>query len=127
MDSRAETAFQATKEYLAKTTLLVHPAPNAKIRLVTDASDTAMGSAVEQQVLGGPWEPLAFFSRKFSKAQLRYSAYDRELTTIYKSIKHFRYILEGCDFEIHTDHKPITYAFRQCLDKASPRQLRQLD
>ena len=125
--SDAETAFQNIKEELAKATLLVHPAPDAKLRLVTDASDTAMGSALEQQVSDGPWEPLAFFSKKFSKPQLRYSAYDRELTAIYESVKHFRHQLEACNFEIHTDHKPITYAFKQRLDKASPRQLRQLD
>lgn len=53
--------------------------------------------------------------------------YDRELLSIYLAIKHFRYILEGRQFLIRTDHKPLVYAFKQKLDKASPRQIRQLD
>lgn len=36
-------------------------------------------------------------------------------------------MLEGRSSHIYTDHKPLTFAFRQKLDKASPRQARQLD
>ena len=46
---------------------------------------------------------------------------------IYQSIKYFRHMLEGRPFVIRTDHKPLTFAFVQRADKASPRQLRQLD
>ncbi|GFY27528.1 retrovirus-related Pol polyprotein from transposon 17.6 [Trichonephila clavipes] len=56
-----------------------------------------------------------------------YSAYDRELLAIYSAIRHFRYMLEARDFTVFTDHKPLTYAFRQKSDKCSPRQIRQLD
>lgn len=118
-------AFVKTKHDFANAILLVHPRTGADLRIVTDASDFAMGAVVEQENEGN-WEPLAFFSRKFSPAQTRYSAYDRELTAIFESIKYFRYLLEGCDFRILTDHKPLIYAFKQRADKASPRQLRQL-
>ncbi|GFU74424.1 integrase catalytic domain-containing protein [Trichonephila clavipes] len=40
-------------------------------------------------------------------------AYDRELLAIYSAIRHFRYMLEARDFTVFTDHKPLTYAFRQ--------------
>lgn len=53
--------------------------------------------------------------------------HDRELLGIYLAIKHFRYILEGRQILIRTDHKPLIYAFQQKLDKASPRQIRHLD
>ncbi|GFW96254.1 integrase catalytic domain-containing protein [Trichonephila clavipes] len=32
---------------------------------------------------------------------------------MYSAIRHFRYMLEARDFTVFTDHKPITYAFRQ--------------
>ncbi|GFW91468.1 transposon Tf2-8 polyprotein [Trichonephila clavipes] len=52
--------------------------------------------------------------------------YDRELLGIYLSVKHFKHLLEGNDFVIYTDHKPLTFAFKQKNEKASPRQQRQL-
>ncbi|GBM25137.1 Pro-Pol polyprotein [Araneus ventricosus] len=36
-------------------------------------------------------------------------------------------MVEGRSFILFTDHKPLTFAFRQKEDKCSPRQLRQLD
>lgn len=106
-------------------TLLIHPSDSAETRLVTDASDFAMGAVLEQHV-SDAWKPLAFFSRKFTAAQAKYSTYDRELTAIYEAIKHFRHFLEGRNFKVLTDHKPLSYAFQQRSDKASPRQVRQL-
>ncbi|GFY72249.1 gag-pol polyprotein [Trichonephila inaurata madagascariensis] len=50
-----------------------------------------------------------------------------ELLAAYVSIKQFRYMLEARNFILCTDHKPLTYAFKQKLDKCSPRQARQLD
>lgn len=118
-------AFEKAKSDLTNATLLVHPRIDADIRLVTDASDLCMGAVLEQAT-ADTWEPLAFYSQKFSPAQTKYSAYDRELTAVFNAIKHFRHFLEGREFKVFTDHKPLIYAFRQRSDKASPRQLRQL-
>ena len=46
---------------------------------------------------------------------------------IYLAIKHFRYFLEGREFHIQTDHKPLIYALSSRLDHHSPRQIRHLD
>ncbi|GFW55930.1 transposon Tf2-11 polyprotein [Trichonephila clavipes] len=72
------------------------------------------------------WKPIAFYSKKLNETQTRYSTYDRELLGIYLSVKHFKHLLEGNDFVIYTDHKPLTFAFKQKNEKASPRQQRQL-
>lgn len=50
-----------------------------------------------------------------------------KLLSIYLAIKHFKHFVEGRQLIIRTDHKPLIFAFRQKLDKASPRQMRQLD
>ena len=121
----AEAAFEKAKTGLINATLLSHPCMDAKMRVVTDASDTSMGAALEQ-LIDGSWKSLAFFSKKFNVAQCVYSAYDRELTAIYEAIKFFKHFLEARDFCIVTDQKPLTYAFLQKAEKASPRQQRQL-
>lgn len=46
---------------------------------------------------------------------------------MYQGVRHFRYMLEGRRCHIVTDHKPLTFAFHQKMERAAPRQARQLD
>ena len=93
---------------------------------MTDASDKVVG-AVLQQYVQDTWHPISFFSKKLKPAEMRYSTLDRELLAIYLAIKHFQHFLEGCQFHVLTDHKPVTYALHTHLDRHSPRQARQLN
>ena len=102
-------SFHAIKERLSQACMLVHPAMCAPTCLATDASATAAG-AVLQQYINGQWQPLAFFSKRFSESQKNYSTFGRELLAMYLAVLHFSYYLEGRDFYIECDHKPITYA-----------------
>lgn len=122
----AEEAFKQSKEELANAVTLFYPKDDASLSLHTDASDTSVG-AVVNQLINNELQPLGFYSKKLTIAQQKYSAYDRELTAIYQSIIHFKFLLEGRKFIIFTDHKPLTFAFKQTPEKASPRQLRHLD
>ena len=122
----AQAAFNATKDALAKASLLSYPTTDAPTCLMTDASDTGVG-AVLQQHFNGTWHPIAFFSKKMSPAETRYSTFDRELLAVYLAIKHFRHYLEGRMFHVLTDHKPLTYALNSRSDRHSPRQARHLD
>ena len=106
--------------------MLAHPIPGATISLTIDASDYAMGAVLQQRV-NNELQPLGFATKSLTPAQQKYSAYDGELLTIYTAVKHFRHALEGRDFVIYTDHKPLTYAFRQKLEECWPRQFRYLD
>lgn len=117
--------FNEVKHSLASATLLAHPLEHAKYNITTDASNTAVG-AVLQQYNEKQWEPLGFFSKKLSPTESNYSAFDRELLAIYLAIKHFRYFVEGREFSIFTDHKPLCAAITSKSER-SPRQLRHLD
>lgn len=121
-------AFDEYKQQLANATLLAHPSKDAKSKLIVavDASSKSIGGVIHQLEKGN-CQPLAFFSKKLSLAQQKYSTYDRELLAIYEMIKRHRFMLEARDFVIHTDHKPLVFAFKQKLDKTTPRQTRHLD
>ncbi|GFR16900.1 uncharacterized protein TNCT_654361 [Trichonephila clavata] len=106
--------------------MLTHPKPNASLILQVDALDYAISGELNQNTTAG-LEPLVFYSRKLHAAETKYSVYDRELLAVYAAIKHFRFILEGHNFTIFMDRKPLTFAFMQKLDKCSTRQNRQLD
>ena len=124
-DEAAEKTFEQCKEKLAKISMLTFPDAEAEIRLVTDASDFAMGGVLEQKTKS-QWKPLGFFSRKFEPAQQKYATYDRELLAIVESVKHFSDYLEDRSFEICTDHKPIIYSQTLPHDKAPAARVRKI-
>ena len=124
-NKNAESAFSESKQILANATLLVHPDSTAQINITCDASDVAVGGVL-QQFLNGMWQPLSFFSKKLNPAKTRYSAFDRELLAVYATIKHFRHNLEGRNFFVNTDHKPLTFVMSSVTERASLRQTRHL-
>ena len=93
---------------------------------MTDASDTAVG-AVLQQKIDDEWKPIAFFSRRMKPAETRYSTFDCKLLAMYLAIKHFQHFVEGRQFHVLTDHKPLTFAFSTQSSKLTPCQIRHLD
>lgn len=110
---------------MIKISYLAHLPPEAEIRLITDASDVAAGGTISIK-FNGEWRPAGYFSKIFSEAQRNYSTYDRELLAILFSVKHFRFLLEGREFQIVTDHKPLIFAFGKAREM-SPRNQRTLE
>ena len=53
-------AFEEAKNALSQATILHYPVPGARIALTTDASDTAIGAVLEQQV-NGQWQRVKLF------------------------------------------------------------------
>jgi cleavage and polyadenylation specificity factor subunit 1 len=117
------TAFQAAKDALRSATGLAFPRPQAELALMVDASAEHVGAALQQRTSpAAPWEPLGFFSKKLDPAQVRYSAYDRELLACVQGIRHFRFMLEGRRFTLYTDHKPLTFALAKAAKPWTARQ-----
>ncbi len=126
-NSEREAAFTEVKQMLASATRLAHPAQAAKLSLAVDASASHIGACLQQKRARSPgWEPLGFFSKKLEPAQVKYSAFDRELLACFLGIRHFRYMLEGRHFTIYTDHKLLTTAINCASDPWTARQCRQL-
>ena len=91
-----------------------------------DASDLAVGAVLQQQI-NSVWCPISYFSRKLHPAERRYSTFDRELLAIYLAIRHFRHFVEGRQFHVLTDHKPLTFALSTQSRNLSPRRERHLE
>lgn len=124
--AEATQAFEACKDSIKNAALLAHPSHHATLAIFSDASDKTAGAALNQFV-NNSWQPLAYFSKKFTDAQTRYSTYDRELLAIYMAVKHFRKMFEGREIIIYTDHKPLTFAYtKTSANSESPRRTRQL-
>lgn len=124
-DTESERAFEEIKCQLADLTLLAYPTPHATTALSTDASAEAIG-AVLQQEIDGVLRPIAFYSKRLEAPQRTYSAFDRELLAVYEAVRHFRHFLEGREFHVLTDHKPLVHAMSQVGHNFTPRVTRHL-
>ena len=121
----AQQAFDRIKATLTQRTLLHHYREGAIISLSTDASSVSLGAVLHQHV-NGQRVPIAFASRKLIKAEQNYPTFDRELLAIYWAILRFRYLVEGRQFCVYTDHRPLESAFRSKAADRSPRQINHL-
>ena len=100
-----EEAFHATKKMVQTETLLTYPDWTIPFTIHTDASDYQLGAVISQRN-----KPIAFFSRKLSKAQCNYTTTEKELLAIVECLKQFRGILFGYPIDVWSDHKNLVYA-----------------
>ena len=119
-------AFSKIKQAIADVALLSHPHADAPTNVMNDASDTVVGAVLQQQI-NNEWKPIAFFSRRMKPAETSYSTFDCELLAMYLAIEHFQHFVEGRQFHVLTDHKPLTFAFSTQSSKLTPGQICHLD
>ena len=100
-----EQAFNNLKEMVSAETLLTYPDWTIPFTIHTDASDKQLGAVISQND-----KPIAFFSRRLSKAQLNYTTTEKELLSIVECLKQFRGILFGYPINVFSDHKNLVYA-----------------
>ncbi|GFT79164.1 transposon Ty3-G Gag-Pol polyprotein [Trichonephila clavipes] len=119
-----QLSFKASKEAIAKATLLKHPIPGAQLSLWVDASNVAVGGSL-MQLSNDQWEPLAFYSSKLNKSQKNWSTYDRSDNTVADALSRIE-IDEisptgfGCPTTITTDRSTN---FESNLFRELPRML----
>ena len=97
-------AFEKTKALISKETILIYPDFPKKITIHTDISDVQLGAVVIQE-----GKLLAFYSQKWSKAQINYTIIEKEHLKVLETLKEFWNILLGHEIEVLTDHKNLTY------------------
>jgi hypothetical protein len=115
-DERHQKAFDAIKKVVAREVLLAYPDYTQPFEIYTDASSRQLGAVIVQKN-----RPLAFFSRKLSDAQQKYSITELELLSIVECLKEFRGMLWGQKIKIYTDHQNLT---RDALGLTSNRVYR---
>ncbi len=81
--------------------------------IYTDASTLQLGAVITQDN-----RPIAFFSRKLSETQTKYTVTEIELLAIVETLKEFKGMLWGQIIKVYTDHKNLT---RDALGLTSDR------
>ena len=97
-----QAAFDMVKQTLARDVMLAYPDYNDIFEIYTDASTLQLGGVIVQK-----GRPIAFFSRKLSTAQTKYTITELELLSIVETLKEFRGMLWGQSIKVYTDHKNL--------------------
>ena len=102
-DSIHQIAFDNVKTTIAKEVVLAYPDFTKSFDIYTDASTKQLGAVITQDN-----RPIAFFSRKLSDAQSKYTVTELELLAIVETLKEFNGMLWGQRTTVYTDHKNLT-------------------
>lgn len=107
LSADAGKVFEEMKQDIARATL----APlddNAQFVVETDASDNALAATLSQN-----GKPVAFFSRTLNSAEKHHSAIEKEAAAIVESIRRWRHLLIGKNFQLITDQRSVSFMFDQ--------------
>lgn len=104
-----EAAFQALKLRLISPPVLRRPDPSLPYLLATDWCPTALGAVLSQTGLDGEEHPIGYSSRTLRGAEQNYSATEGECLAVVHFIEHWKYILNGAQFTVVTDHHALNW------------------
>ena len=97
-----QEAFDNVKAAITKDVVLAYPDYTKVFEVYTDASSTQLGAVITQEN-----RPIAFFSRKLSSTQQKYSVTEIELLAIVETLKEFKGMLWGQPIKIYKDQKNL--------------------
>ena len=112
-DEIHQVAFEEIKKIIARDVILAYPQFGEEFVIYTDASKRQLGGVITQNN-----RPIAFFSRKLTAAQMKYTVTELELLSIVEVLKEFKGMLLGQKLTIYTDHQNLT---RESLGSTSDR------
>ena len=107
---RQQVAYDLIKKAICSSEILTCFSGKSKIIIETDASPVGVG-CVLLQVENGIERPIAFSSKRLTKAEVNYSQTDREALALVFAVNKFKYYILGRNFELRTDHKPLLGLF----------------
>jgi hypothetical protein len=97
-DEVHQRAFDHVKATIAEDVVLGYLDYSKVFEIYTDASSKQLGAVITQDK-----RPIAFFSRKLSNTQCKYSITEIELLAIVKTLKEFKGMLWGQNVKVCTD------------------------
>jgi hypothetical protein len=121
-----QQAFEAVREALAAPPLLKLFDPALPSKVAADASGVAVGGVLLQQH-AEVWHPVAYYSRKLSPTEQRYTTRERECLAVKQCLVEWRHYLLGAPFTVLSDHESLKWLQTQGVATLSDRLLRWVE
>lgn len=110
-NDQARAAFEVIKKAMLSPQILSTPNYNEPFYIETDASLRSCG-AVVFQLINDQKKVIEYWSQKLSRAEMNYSAVERELLAIVLAVEKFRCYIEGTEFTIFCDNSALQFLDR---------------
>ena len=122
-DDQLTRSFQEIKHLLKRATskLLGYYDWKKEVIVQADTSLRGLGTCLIQDS-----KPIAFASKSLTGAESRYANIERELLTVVFACIWFNTYLQGCNFTVQSDHKPLEIIHLQSMHNMPPHLQRML-
>jgi hypothetical protein len=117
---KCQEAFEALKEKLTTTSVLVLPDVHKPFSVYCDACYASLGCVLMQE-----GRVVAYSSRQLKVHEKNYPIHDLKLAAVVHALKTWRHYMYGQKCDVYTDHKSLKYIFTQ--SKLNMRQRRWLE
>jgi hypothetical protein len=103
---KCQETFEALKEKLTTTPVLVLPHVHKPFSVYCDACYTGLGCVLMKE-----GRVVAYSSRQLKVNEKNYPIHDLELAAVVHALKTWRHYLYGQKCDVYTDHKSLKYIF----------------
>ncbi|HWV44813.1 MAG TPA: reverse transcriptase domain-containing protein, partial [Nitrospira sp.] len=101
-----QSAYEELLGRLTSPPILRLPDPTKSFVVRTDCSDYASGGVLLQEHLG-ELLPVAYVSKKLTKAERNYTTTEKEALAVVRAVKEWWFYLHGNKFVVETDHSAL--------------------
>lgn len=101
-----QNVFDKLKTHICSDSVFRSPDFSCKFILQTDASETGLGTLLEQEIEDGRHPLIMFIRKKLSGAECNYAVVEKECFAIIWAVQNF---LEGKEFTVFTDPAPLPW------------------
>jgi len=110
-DQEEKQVFCSLQSILTTAPVLILPDYGKPFTLITNASNYATGTILEQEDAFGHSHPVAYFSKSLQPVERNYKIHDKELLAIIHLLKHFCHYLQGNKHrtKIFSNHANLQY------------------
>lgn len=108
--TECQESFETLKHHLANPPILAFPDFSKPFIITVDASMKACGSVLSQSHDGFE-RPIYYASKSCTKGEQNKATIEQELIAMHWVIKQFRPYINGTEFLVRSDHKPLIYLF----------------
>ena len=101
-------SYEMLRKMLASKRVLMFYNDGLPLILETDASGVGLGAVMSHRCVNGDVRPVEYISKTLTKSEKNYSQIEKEALSIIWAVKRLYLYLYGRQFELVTDHKPLT-------------------